>query len=318
MVYWGKGCEILINQLTNQSRCPICGCKLHRFDRDGMDARSIYQCELCGDFIIDDETPMDGLYPSAMLYYRLQKKADKRTVFTKYPDAARNVGEDTVTPEALAALFPRTFSERVDKTLLTIAEIMGDLVDGEMDSSRPVTQRASWHTKGSTQGFLNLLCEIGYLRCGSPRYQLTAKGWMRVEELQRAYRNSNTVFVAMWFDNTMLGAREAIKRAVEECGYQLRIIDEKEHNNQIVPEIFYEIKQSRFVIADLTGHRSGVYYEAGFAEGIGKQVILTCRITDFQDRHFDVAQKSTIQWKDEAELQERLTKRIIATVGTAN
>ncbi len=33
----------------------------------------------------------------------------------------------------------------------------------------------------------------------------------------------------------------------------------------------------RFMIADFTGHRGGVYFEAGFAHGLGIPVIWTCR-----------------------------------------
>lgn len=303
---------------NESERCPICGENLKSHDRDEGYARTIYQCPLCGDFIIDDMFPTNGMNPSAMLYYVLQKKTDTTTVFVWNADAMCDAGQDAVTLETLDILIPQTFSERVDKSLLNIAAIIGDNVDGEIDSRETVIHRAVWSKGETSQAFLNLLCECGYLTCGVPYYQLTAQGWMRVEELQRAFRNSNTAFVAMWFDGTMDGAREAIKQAVEECGYQFRIIDEKEHNNQIVPEIFYEIKQSRCVIADLTGHRTGVYYEAGFAEGIGKQVILTCRQDDFEKRHFDVAQKSTVIWADKDDLKERLIKRIVATVGKSN
>ena len=99
----------------------------------------------------------------------------------------------------------------------------------------------------------------------------------------------------MWFDSdgSMNIVRDSIKRAIEDAGYLPVIIDEKEHNNQIVPEIFYEIKNSKFIVADLCGHRNGVYYEAGYAKGLGKEVILTCRQSDFDKKHFDVAQQST-------------------------
>lgn len=305
---------------NESERCPICGENLKSHDRDEGYARTIYQCPLCGDFIIDDMFPTNGMNPSAMLYYVLQKKTNTTTVFVWNADAMCDAGQDAVTLETLDILIPQTFSERVDKSLLNIAAIIGDNVGGKIDSRETVINRAVWSkdVRDSSQAFLDLLCECGYLARSSPYYYVTAQGWMRIEELQRAYRNSNTAFVAMWFDDTMDGAREAIKQAVEACGYQLRIIDEKEHNNQIVPEIFYEIKQSRFVISDLTGHRTGVYYEAGFAEGIGKQVILTCRQDDFEKRHFDVAQKSTVIWADKDDLKERLIKRIVATVGKAN
>jgi nucleoside 2-deoxyribosyltransferase len=86
-------------------------------------------------------------------------------------------------------------------------------------------------------------------------------------------------------------------------------------NNQIVPEIFYEIKRSEFVIADLSGNRGGVYYEAGFAEGLNKPVIISCRSDYLKSLHFDVKQKSAVIWSDENDLYKRLIKRIEATIG---
>lgn len=119
-------------------------------------------------------------------------------------------------------------------------------------------------------------------------------------------------FVAMWFSDTMKEARNAIKEAISECGYVANIIDEKEHNHDIVPEILYEIDNSKFLVADLTGNRGGVYYEAGYAKGIGKEVILTAK--EGEKPHFDVAQVNTIFWKDEMELKDRLIRRIKSTI----
>lgn len=134
--------------------------------------------------------------------------------------------------------------------------------------------------------------------------------------LQDAYKllvNNKKVFVAMWFNDTMKLAREKIEEAIVSCGYEPMLIDIKEHNNQIVPEIFKEIEDSEFVIADLTGHRGGVYYEAGYATAKGKQVILSCK--EGEKTHFDVAQINTIYWRDEEDLYQRLVKRIKATIG---
>lgn len=121
------------------------------------------------------------------------------------------------------------------------------------------------------------------------------------------------VFIAMSFDNSMKGAREFIMDAVQSCGYVPMLIDIKEHNNQIVPEIYKEISDSEFVIADLTGQRGGVYYEAGYAVAKDKNLILCCK--KGENPHFDVAQINTIFWKDEEDLKERLVKRIKATMG---
>ena len=80
--------------------------------------------------------------------------------------------------------------------------------------------------------------------------------------------------------------REGFRTAIETCGYFPCIIDEVEHNGQIVPEIFYEIGRSRFLVADVTYPNYGAYYEAGYAQGMiakGIQSTLSSYITDAID-----------------------------------
>ena len=67
--------------------------------------------------------------------------------------------------------------------------------------------------------------------------------------------------------------------------------------------VINQIKESRFLIADLTcdkkdGMRGGVYYEAGLAEGLGMPVILTCEKEAHNQGlvHFDLKQFNTILW----------------------
>lgn len=123
------------------------------------------------------------------------------------------------------------------------------------------------------------------------------------------------VFIAMNFAESMKGARKSIEKAVKDSGYVPILIDVKEHNNQIVPEIYREIEESFFIIADLTGQRGGVYYEAGYAMAKDKPLILSCKKARKQKPHFDVAQINTIFWQDEKDLYDRLIKRIRATIG---
>ena len=121
-------------------------------------------------------------------------------------------------------------------------------------------------------------------------------------------------FIAMSFDDSMKTARKSIVKAVEDSGYKAMLIDVKEHNNQIVPEIYREIEDSAFVVADLTGQRGGVYYEAGYAVAKDKPLILSCKKSTEEKPHFDVAQINTIFWEDEEDLYARLSKRIKATI----
>lgn len=126
------------------------------------------------------------------------------------------------------------------------------------------------------------------------------------------FKDSPTVFVALYFNDEMEVARQAIQEVLNKTQYSVIFMDIKEHNEQIVPEIFYEIDKCSFVIADVTFQRSGVYYEAGYAKGKDKPVIFTCQAKDFINIHFDIAQMNIIKWENKIDLEQRLSKRISA------
>lgn len=124
--------------------------------------------------------------------------------------------------------------------------------------------------------------------------------------------NIKKVFIAMWYDDSMKKAKGQIMSAIKSCGYEPVIMNSKEYNGQIVPEMFKEIEESKFVVADLTGNRGGVYYEAGYAVAKNKELILCCR--HGEEIHFDVAQINIIFWENEQELRAKLIRRIEATI----
>src|SRR5262249_27583262 len=109
------------------------------------------------------------------------------------------------------------------------------------------------------------------------------------------------------------------KPAIVDSGYDPRLIDEVQHLNHIDDEIIAAIRRSRFLVADLTGQRQNVYYEAGFAQGLGTKVIWTCRRDEVQQTgpHLDVRQYAFITWTPETlvDFRKRLAWRIVRTVG---
>jgi nucleoside 2-deoxyribosyltransferase len=52
-------------------------------------------------------------------------------------------------------------------------------------------------------------------------------------------------------------------------------VDFVEHNEQICDKIVAEIRTCQFLVADVTLQRAGVYFEAGFAMGLGRLVART-------------------------------------------
>jgi hypothetical protein len=127
---------------------------------------------------------------------------------------------------------------------------------------------------------------------------------------------SGQAFVAMSYAGYLKAAFDnGIEPAVRSTGYSPMIIRRKEHTNKIDDEIIAEIQKSTFLIADLTCHRGGVYYEAGIAKGHGVPVILTCHSDDFASMHFDVRQFNCIRWTTPDQLAKQLRKRIIQVHG---
>jgi nucleoside 2-deoxyribosyltransferase len=144
-------------------------------------------------------------------------------------------------------------------------------------------------------------------------FLITQDGWFEIEkELEMSY--SKQVFFAMWFDKSMDKAAKMIEEAIKDCGLKVMRIDRKEHNNEIAGEILLEIMNSRIVIADVTGQRNGVYFEAGFALGHQKSVIWSCQSDDLKNVHFDTRQYNHVLWNNEDELYTKLKDRILATL----
>ena len=79
--------------------------------------------------------------------------------------------------------------------------------------------------------------------------------------------------------------------------------------------VFDSIRQAPFVVADLTDGNEGVYFEAGYAKGLGTDVIYCCPEEPNWKPHFDVSAVNQVRYKDDNHLKMELTKRIINTKG---
>lgn len=161
-----------------------------------------------------------------------------------------------------------------------------------------------------------VLCnELGLL--ASPnmyQYQVSPKGLLHLEGRRESV--SSIGFCAMWFSPDVRPLwTEVIEPATRAAGYEPLRIDEKSHNGKIDDEIMASIRASRFVVSDFTGNRGGVYYEAGFAHGLGLPVIFMCRNGD--ELHFDIRQYNCIFWSMDnlEDARAQLKNRILATLG---
>jgi hypothetical protein len=233
--------------------------------------------------------------------------------------------------DELLARWPRTVPERLDRMLCNLARLSptgGHCIELESgDLSLAFAQ-----TVGEALFNARCLVDRGDLddsdsNLDAKRLKLTAEGWERFEELtQGESAPENNVFVAMWFgakENTGNGGKteqemsrvykDGIEPAVKDAGYLVTRVDLVEHNEWIMDQVLGLIRLAPFVVADFTGHRNGVYFEAGFARGLGKTVIQTCEKDELEKAHFDTRQLNHVLWTTPEELRERLYHRIMGS-----
>jgi hypothetical protein len=220
----------------------------------------------------------------------------------------------------LRSLKSLPFEERANRVLLEMAretKIFG--VPIRLFALPEVWAVAESFKLAELQFILRYLEERKYVRFlndGNGHSHLTGNGFREIDRLRETRGESILGFVAMWFDSQMdVIWRDGLKPAIEAAGYEPIRLDETEHNNKICDEIIAKIRRARFVVADCTGQSRGVYYEAGFATGLGVPVLFTFREGDEDGLHFDVRQFNTVRWTDAADLKSKLTTRICATIG---
>jgi nucleoside 2-deoxyribosyltransferase len=149
--------------------------------------------------------------------------------------------------------------------------------------------------------------------------RLTPQGWAVVQDELHGVRG--TCFVAMSFEPQLVPLYErAIEPAVvTDCKLRVVRLDRVEHNDNINDRIMADIRQSEVLVADFTNHKGGVYFEAGFALGLERTVVFTCREDQFSAGagvHFDTRPYNHLLWSPDSldEFRTKLSARLQNTV----
>jgi hypothetical protein len=149
---------------------------------------------------------------------------------------------------------------------------------------------------------------------------LTFEGWSKYETFKNVRQQSRDAFMAMKFGDPEVDEALALcfKPAVERAGFRLKPLNEAQPAGLIDDQMRVALRSARFVIADLTHASNGAYWEAGFAEGLGRPVIYTCRKSDWEQEktHFDTNHLGTIIWDPDQydDAANRLTAMVRATL----
>ncbi len=163
-----------------------------------------------------------------------------------------------------------------------------------------------------------VLKEGGYLSGEGQTLTVSPSGWAFVEELRSGRIESTEGFVAMRFTEEFLPVyNEGLSPGIRDAGYKPIRVDRIEHNGKIDDEIIAAIRRCKFLVADFSVNRGGIYFEAGYAMGLARPVIWTVEEGELDNVHFDNRQYNFIQWSRGRlpELASALQNRIEATIG---
>jgi hypothetical protein len=108
---------------------------------------------------------------------------------------------------------------------------------------------------------------------------------------------------------------ESFKDVTADLGYRCERVTHENAGSRIVPDILDRIRGAAFTIVDITHLRPNVFYELGYADGLGKKVVVTAK--DGTEPPFDISDIPTIFWKNQKGLKVDLRARILQVVPTA-
>lgn len=292
------------------NNCPVCVEPLNvgPVDRPGRDADD-YDCPNCGVYSLSwtlASMLASGAYDvsrRAIISYAIRRieRQDNRPLVTA--DFARSVVEHGELPNA---------EQRLENVILYLGRVLPE--PGAATNLRPSPMRAEIGciTEAASGWILKQVHDLGLVegiesKAISAPYQLiqatlSVNGWKMYYELLAGGTTSKRAFMAMKFGDAQMDDvfSSCLKSACKRAGFDLVRLDDEPAAGLIDDRLRLEIRRSKFLVADLSHANPGAYWEAGYAEGLGRPVIYTCRKDVFDDHtkrpHFDTNHHLTVVW----------------------
>lgn len=122
----------------------------------------------------------------------------------------------------------------------------------------------------------------------------------------------NRIAVMMPFGAEFASVWQTIKAAADDGGWLCQRADDIWEDSVLINDVVALIARSKVVICDLTGRNANVFYEAGIAHTLGRDVVLVTQSAD--DVPFDLVYHRYIKYLGNSEglsvLQEAVTRRL--------
>jgi len=121
----------------------------------------------------------------------------------------------------------------------------------------------------------------------------------------------NLVFVIISFNDEMDETYITIKEECQKIGLHAKRADENVGSGFIIKEIIQLIEDAEFIICDLTHERPNVYYELGFAHGVGNDgsdLLLIAK--EGTTLHFDIMPMRVQYYRSMEQLRAIITRNL--------
>jgi nucleoside 2-deoxyribosyltransferase len=297
--------------MSRERNCMFCGTPISPPVRVG--GRVKVPCTTCSPFIVTDTAFEDQFDPKKVERYLVSAALRWESL-----EHGTTPEVDTYRIEEISTNAPRYRpAEKADRLLIAIGMMSKRPgVVAQMNDAQRVPLSWAYDATEAVQ-YLAWLQQDGLAKPGHEGQILTKAGWQRYEELLTtgARAAARRAFVAMWFDDSMDGVWEyGLKPGIADAGYEPYRAKGQSPTGRIDAHIVAEIRACRFLVVEVTGERTAVYYEAGFAEGLGIPVIRACKKADESKMSFDTRQFPHILWNDPTDLRKQLAERIRAAI----
>ena len=276
--------------------CLLCGSQSAEVSAPSGRLEYLVRCRTCGEYWITDLLIKVNLIEAEKHPKHLLSALTRQA-----SEAGNRLRLETSNLSQLLETMPRlaTPIDNMDRLVLMLSKRQQRSDKGVKLDVRADYPLAFAHDGEELKHLFQILSQQGLvvfnLHDFEARAYLTPKGWERVLELQRTHRDSNQAFVAMSFAKELDSAwEEGFSPALKSTGFDPYRVDRDQFNDKIDDHIVAEIRRSVLLVADFTGHRGGVYFEAGSAMGLGIPVIWTCRSDELEKAHFDTRQYNHI------------------------
>lgn len=306
-------------------KCPICELVDSKIAPDGAYDAALVECKRCGVFKISN-TAMASLAGTFARHKdaRLKVGFSLRKITTSNP--MYSLTTDSLELFASSTILP-TPSEQLENLIYFLGELSTEAGSGFHLGEEDIFSVGA-RSLGNLGFIVGAAIQEGLVdgkilqlldnTFSIHNVKLTIKGWSVFANLKKGKTIVSQAFMAMKFHDPLLDDiyQTHFKAAVRDTGFELKRLDEGQPAGLIDDHLRVEIRKSKFLIADLTHHNNGAYWEAGYAEGLGKHVIYTCRKDVFDDKanttHFDTNHHLTVVWHEDR--LEDAVKQLKATI----